>query len=297
MFTVNPNKTFLGDIATVTPADSRSVDTPLEVELFERARRQPKSPAQDSYQASTVQGHPNIRSLFIADVSSDIKEQWKPTCFYKLGPTSASLEVKQTRDIKDFMQSALAAQATRELEEVFPNLDFHTVTSPDYQRNRARDGSTNSEEYSSYLKENIINKLKETVHSASVEVFADGMESTLSQEVSMLIETYGDLTISAIEHILALYYDRVEIVGEVLRQLGYIEDSQTHRSRLTALVAHLESSDPRVRDAASLGLAALDDPASIDAVKDAISRETTMQLRINLELVLNQLQSTQWQAS
>ena len=195
------------------------------------------------------------------------------------------------------MQSALAAQATRELEEVFPNLDFHTVTSPDYQRNRARDGSTNSEEYSSYLKENIINKLKETVHSASVEVFADGMESTLSQEVSMLIETYGDLTISAIEHILALYYDRVEIVGEVLRQLGYIEDSQTHRSRLTALVAHLESSDPRVRDAASLGLAALDDPASIDAVKDAISRETTMQLRINLELVLNQLQSTQWQAS
>ena len=248
-------------------------------------------------QSSTVQDYFNLRSMMFTDVSSDIKDLRIPTGSYKVGPSFSSFRVKLTKDVRDTMQKALATQATLVFQEKLPIVVLRTKTSLDYQQVRVPDSSTNSDECSSHLRITIVEHLMETVRIASEEVFVDGMDSVLSEDMSMLIETYGDIAVSAIEHMLGLYYDRVEIVGEALRQLGQIEDSQTHRSRMTALVAHLESSDPRVRDAASLGLAALDDPEAIKALKNALERESSLQLRSNLELVLVQLQSTLWQDS
>ena len=76
-----------------------------------------------------------------------------------------------------------------------------------------------------------------------------------------------------------------------------MEARRTRRSRLTVLTSSLKSPDPRLRDAASIGLAALDDPAAIEDLRDAIDQGAFPQLRQNLTLTLDQLQATQWPTS
>ncbi len=283
--------------STRVPPISQSVDVEFEVEFLERATRKHQPLARDPIQSSTVQDFLGLRSFTYSDVASDFKKLWKSTGTLKDVPSFASFRVMLTRDVGDALQKALAKQAALMFEERLPVQVLRSETSPASQFSSVPDGSTSSDEYSSLLRRRIVEHLMGTVHIASDEVFVDGMESTLSRDMSMLIETYGDLAVTAIEHILGLYYDHVEIVGEILRQLGQIEDSVTHRSRMTALVAHLESSDPRVRDAASIGLAAIDDPAAIEPIREAIGRESSVQLQRNLQLVLDQLQSTKWQVS
>ena len=297
MATSSANITSPVESLTRIPAESQSVDSKHEVGLLESVRRAHQPLAREPMQSNTVQDYFNFRSMLFTDVSSDLKDLRIPTGSYKVGPSFSSFRVKLTKDVRDEMQKALATQATLVFEEKSPFVVLRAKTSLDYQQGRAPDSSTSSDGYSSHLRIYIVEHLMETVRIASEEVFVDGMESVLSEGLSMLIETYGDIAVSAVEHVLGLYYDRAEIVGESLRQLGQIEDPQTHRSRLTALVAHLDSSDPRVRDAANLGLAALDDPKAIKALKYALERESSPQLRSNLELVLVQLQSTLWQDS
>ena len=76
-----------------------------------------------------------------------------------------------------------------------------------------------------------------------------------------------------------------------------MEAPRTRRSRLAVLTSSLKSPDPRLRDAASIGLAALDDPAAIEDLRDAVDREAVPQLRHNLTLALDQLQAAQWPTS
>ena len=76
-----------------------------------------------------------------------------------------------------------------------------------------------------------------------------------------------------------------------------MEAPRTRRSRLTVLTSSLKSPDTRPRDAASIGLAALDDPAAIEDLRDAIDRGAFPQLRHTLTLALDQLQAAQWLTS
>ena len=59
------------------------------------------------------------------------------------------------------------------------------------------------------------------------------------------------------------------------------------------LVDSLFSPSPRVRDAASLGIAGMDDPAAINAVETALANEPTEFIRDSLALVLEQLRETE----
>ena len=147
------------------------------------------------------------------------------------------------------------------------------------------------------LEEQLLGYFIKLVWEAVDEVFLDGMESAFSQAVKNVIGGYGDIAVYAIERLLSSQKANAETAGEILRQIGSIEDSSTHRSRLTVLTDQLKSPDPRIRDAASLGLAALDDPTAISDVQTALKRESSPRLRENLKLVLDQLQLTRWQGS
>ena len=155
------------------------------------------------------------------------------------------------------------------------------------------EGSTADEVSNHHFEVLLLDHLNNLVDEAVDEVFVDGMESALSKGVKFAVEAFGGSAISAIEKILSPDSANVEIVGEILRQLGAIEDPQTHYRRLRVLETNLESSDPRIRDAASIGIAALDDPAATDAVCRALDREGSFPLQRNLNLVLDQLQATQ----
>ena len=147
------------------------------------------------------------------------------------------------------------------------------------------------------LEEQLVSYFTNLVREAADEAFLDGMESVFSHRLTRAVEDYGDTAVLAIGRLLDLDQANVEVAGEILRQVGSMADSRTHHSRLATLVDKLQSPDPRIRDAASLGLAALDDPETIADVQKALDRESSPQLRSNLKLVVDQLRTTKWQLS
>lgn len=120
-------------------------------------------------------------------------------------------------------------------------------------------------------------------------IFHDGMDSEFSRRLRDAIARHGDAAITALEPFLHDPGGSVEASEEALRLLGDIEDARTHAARLALLLCALESPNARIRDAASIGLAALDDPAAIDGLRRAVEAERSAWLRTNLELTLSQI--------
>lgn len=180
----------------------------------------------------------------------------------------------------------------RRVVRVKPPLVGSESMLPD-QAHPLAEGATGVDVSNSLLEAYLLDRLNATFVEAVDEVFADGMESAFSRKVLSIIRTHGDVAIRAIDRVIQSERANVEIAGEVLRQAGSIADLRTHHSRLTLLLRKLESPDPRIRDAASIGIAALDDPAAIGSIRRAVERERSPLLRRNLQLVLDQLQATQ----
>lgn len=128
--------------------------------------------------------------------------------------------------------------------------------------------------------------------SALDERFEDGMDSTFSHTLASLIQTYGNAGVAAVQQVLESGQTNAEIVAEALRWLGIIHHPESRKYRLWLLQETLRSASPRIRDAAGLGLAAMDDPDAIAALVEAIERERYAPLRQNLQLVLDQLAQT-----
>ena len=147
------------------------------------------------------------------------------------------------------------------------------------------------------LEEQLVSYFTNLVREAADEVFLDGMESVFSQSLTKITREYGDTCVRSIQRLLTAGEADAEVAGEILRQMGSSENPPTHRSRLKILTDQLHSPDPRIRDGASLGLAAMDDPVAMGDIQKALERESSPRLRGNLILVLDQLQSTKWQDS
>lgn len=124
------------------------------------------------------------------------------------------------------------------------------------------------------------------------EVFEDGMESSFSRRLTALVEKHGDQAIRfAAGYLDSAEFDE-EVAAETLRQLGHSRHEPTHRSRLDLLVQGLSSESAMVRDGAILGLASLDDPGVISDVAEAVAREQDLELRDDMNDVLEQLRAT-----
>ena len=124
---------------------------------------------------------------------------------------------------------------------------------------------------------------------ANDEIFHDGMDNEFSRRLRDAIACHGNAAIKALETLLHAPGSSTEASEEALRVLGDIEDTRTHAARLALLLRALESPNARIRDAASIGLAALDDPATIVGLRCAIEAERSAWLRTNLDLTLRQL--------
>ena len=135
--------------------------------------------------------------------------------------------------------------------------------------------------------------MRRIVAESAWENFADGMESALSRKIHSLIHTHGGEAIGAIGALIKNGLADAEAAEEILRQVGYSEDAPTYDARLELLVDCLFSPKARVRDAASLGIAGMDDPAAIDDVETALANEPTEFMRYSLTLILEQLRETE----
>lgn len=140
--------------------------------------------------------------------------------------------------------------------------------------------------------------LERAFREARDEFFEDGMESSFSSTLKPIIQKYGDNAVAEIDRILASGKADIEVEGEVLRQLGLVEHESSRQHRLGILLRYIRSDVIQFRDAASIGLSALDDPAAIPALREAVEDEGSPLLRQNLQLVLSQLEDTQrWSSS
>jgi hypothetical protein len=154
------------------------------------------------------------------------------------------------------------------------------------------EGTTDQDAYLLNISEQLVFRVRSAFNAAADEMFEYGMESTFSRALNDMVRGYGELVISAISSVLRSERPSTEVVAEALHQLGMIEDPKTHRSRLRVLLRYLPSRHPQIRDAVSIGLSTMDDPTAIRPLRDAINSESSLWVRRNLQLVLDQLEET-----
>jgi hypothetical protein len=126
--------------------------------------------------------------------------------------------------------------------------------------------------------------------SAKEEFFEDGMESDFSKKLCSTVVKYGSDAIEVITSLIV--YDKVcpEVASESLRWLGKIKHSESYEFRLWLLERSLNLSSGIVRDGAILGLASMDDKHAIPYLKKAIKNENSVELKQDMEQVLEQLE-------
>jgi hypothetical protein len=118
------------------------------------------------------------------------------------------------------------------------------------------------------------------------------MESDFSRAVVSLVNSYGHAAVWAIDNILQSGQASVEVAEEALRWLASVDHPGSYKYRWGIVQKSLRSPSARIRDAAGLGLAAMDDPIAIGALEEAIASETSAEIREGFQLVLNQLIQT-----
>ena len=138
--------------------------------------------------------------------------------------------------------------------------------------------------------EDLVDRLRKLFRDASDEIFEDGMDSFFSANLTRVVRDRGMVAVSVLESMISADNVNVEIAEEALRQVGRMDDGKTHRRRLSLLERALGSPNARIRDAASIGIEAMDDPAASKSLQRAIDSERHEQLRQNFKDVLAQLQ-------
>ena len=125
------------------------------------------------------------------------------------------------------------------------------------------------------------------------EVFQDGMDSIFGLRVCDSVRKNGTMAVFAWGRILRKIDNAHETGEEILRQLGILDDPPTHNARLRLLTDSLQLPDPRIRDAAGLGISFLDDPAALPRLRSAYRQETETWVRRNLKMVIDHLEVTE----
>ncbi len=137
----------------------------------------------------------------------------------------------------------------------------------------------------------IEDKIRTLFNEAKEEIFEDGMESNFTTGLSTLVEQHGAEAITALIRLIEIENRNVEITAETLRWVGRIVHPLSYKSRLSLLERSLENDSARVRDAASLALATLDDEHALPALRAAIAREQYAELREDMQQILSQLEA------
>ena len=142
-------------------------------------------------------------------------------------------------------------------------------------------------------RKSVSDRVKQLFSLASFLDLEPGMENAFSNGLENAIERHGESALSEIQSIILEERTKSSIAMEALQYIGRM-DSLHWRTQRRKLLEQclLHSRSAWVRDGAGLGLASLDDPRSIKAVKEATAKESSKSLKQDLESVLEQLEAT-----
>ncbi len=138
----------------------------------------------------------------------------------------------------------------------------------------------------------ISKEFAEAAGRAADEWFESGTESKFAKTLSSLLLSYSNGAIAAVESFVGSPGVNVEVAVEAAKWLGEVDHPPTALYRRTLLEKMLTSSSIRLRHGAAAGLASMDDPASLNAVRCARDDEASPRLREYLQLVVDQLERT-----
>jgi hypothetical protein len=119
-------------------------------------------------------------------------------------------------------------------------------------------------------------------------------EPSFNRALSSLLYIHGDTLVAVAQAFLSAPTSNVEIVFETAQWLGAVDHDQTKYYRRSVLEKLLDAVSPRIRHGAASGLAAMNDPSALGAVRRARDRERDRNrlLHAYLELVVSQLERT-----
>jgi hypothetical protein len=144
----------------------------------------------------------------------------------------------------------------------------------------------------STLSDDILHSKIETIFRiAREEFFEDGMESTFSRELNYVVKQNSNKALEIITHLIVHNQVNSEVAGEALRWLGRIDSFDSYPYRRWLLERSLALPSNSVKDGAIIGLAAMDDRHAIPYLKKAIEKEQCIELKADMELVLEQLEN------
>lgn len=169
------------------------------------------------------------------------------------------------------------------------NISYRLIYIHAFPRSIPDENATNQKEINEEVDGMLRNSITRAFDAANNETFYDGFDSYFSETISRFILAFGVQAIVIIEEILESNPSASETVEETLRQLGKIVDPHTHAARLALLLRAIGDRNPRIRDAASIGIASLDDPVAIPFLHHAIKTEPSAWVRTNLTLTLQQI--------
>jgi hypothetical protein len=101
---------------------------------------------------------------------------------------------------------------------------------------------------------------------AANEVFEDGIESQLTQILEQLLDAHGTVAVAMLEDLFFSSTVNPEVAVESLKWIGTVDHKESRSYRRRLLERCLQSASARIRYAAALALAAMDDPISLPAL-------------------------------
>lgn len=138
----------------------------------------------------------------------------------------------------------------------------------------------------------LVRRIRQAMAAAEEQSFEDGIETAFSRTLSEVIRAHGPAALDVMEAIVAGESANPEVVSEMLRVAGRVAHAATTTQTLRLLERGLLSRSSRVRDAAVVGIAYLDDPEAIPALREAAERERVAELRTDMEQTLHDLGET-----
>ncbi|MCX5826295.1 MAG: HEAT repeat domain-containing protein [Deltaproteobacteria bacterium] len=127
---------------------------------------------------------------------------------------------------------------------------------------------------------------------ANDEIFEDGIESRFSKDLIKLIITFGNDAVTFITDSIISGHANPEVASEALRWIGRMNHPQSYSNRLWLLESCLNCASSKMRDGAILGLASMDNPNAIPYIKNAMEREYLVELKQDMQQVIDQLENT-----
>ncbi len=135
-------------------------------------------------------------------------------------------------------------------------------------------------------------KIKELFSFARYAEFDYGTDNEFRRRLESIVNEFGVTAINTIKKAINSQGIDLDAAWATLRYLGKIEQPSTYRHRLSVLIHMLDHASPKVRDGAVLGIASMDSSLAIPGLEFAIKKEKIADLRLDMELILRQLEES-----